>query len=90
MSTDLPPEYTTDQVSLSAGTGESALVVLARIRRAAECDGGYPMNLNPTDAGLLVQALYIVAHEHDGDPDFADQIADLYSSIATTLNIELI
>lgn len=81
--------YTTDSVSFSAQSGESICVLMGRIYRAAEVDGGYAMNLNPTDAKLLVEAL-CCAVENTGDPDFADTVQRLVSDIATTLNVELI
>ena len=81
--------FTTDPVSYSARSGDSIITIMGRIYRAAEKDGGYQMNLNPADAKLLVEALNC-AVENTGDPDFGDAVQDLLSSIATTLNVELI
>jgi len=67
-----------------------ALLELFRRVDPLHGQGGYEWNLNGPDMKDVLTCLYTVAHDSDGDPDFQDRIASLYSGIATTLGVELI
>lgn len=85
----LDASFTTDRVSVTRGSGDATLITLGRMRRYCEANDGYEMRLNATDGGLLVEALACAA-ENSGDPDFADMVMDFLSTIAETLNVEMI
>lgn len=67
-----------------------ALLELFRRVDPLHGNGGYEMNLNGPDMKDLLTALYTVAYDSDGDPDFQERIGSLYSGIAETLGVELI
>jgi hypothetical protein len=79
----------TEHVSISAGDVDRETFLIGRIREACVRDGHYDLSLNYNDAADIVTALF-VASQSSGDPEFADRMDQLISSIASTVNVELI
>lgn len=79
----------TEPVSVSAGDPDAETFLVGRVREACIRDGHYDMSLNYNDTADIVTALFVAASS-TGDDEFADRLLSLISTIATTVNVELI